>query len=50
MLSIKVTEDDSYKKEIREKCDDELQANIAIGFAEALKKWGHKDFEIMIQN
>ena len=48
MITVKVTKDDSYKERIREQCEDTLQCNIAIGFAEALKTWGYNNFEIMI--
>lgn len=48
-MKIIVTEDDSYKDEVREQAKEQLTQNIAIGFAEALKELGHINFEIIIK-
>lgn len=55
---VKVTEDDSYKTELKDKITEEfgtdsemeLTENIALGFAEALKKLKHKNFDIIVKN
>lgn len=58
MITVKVEDDDEYKEELTsqmmddfgDNTDTQLQRNIAVGFAEAFRELGHRNFDIIVKN